>query len=211
MKMNDQIIELIQGEMNQEGNSIIKTQKHEIKMHSVFFDEEISNPSKYRELIHTLLMSSEHDQFIFMINSPGGYLSSALAIIETMKSSEALIRANLFGECHSAASMIALNCDEIMVSDSATMLVHTASYGTEGQSGNVRAHVDFSSKRIKSIIEDTYSGFMTSNEIADLHKGMEFWFDSKEIGKRLINRLKYKESKLKKPAKKQKEVVAEQS
>ncbi len=195
MRNSDSIIELIQGEMPDQQSGMIKTQKQEMKIHTVFFDEDIGKPSKYRDLIHLLFLADSYDQFVFVTNSAGGQLTTALAIIEAIKSTEASTRAILIGECHSAASMIALYCDDVIVTDSATMLVHTASFGTEGQSGNVKAHVDFISKHIRRLIDDTYSGFMSESEIADLYKGLEFWFDSKDISKRLDSRSKYLEEK----------------
>jgi len=198
--MEESIIELITGDADQ-SQGMLRTQKQEVKLHTVFFDEPIGAPKKYRDLIHQLFQADQHDQFIFLMNSPGGYLTTALAIIEAVKASEASVRAVIMGECHSAASIIALNCHNIVITDSAHSLVHTAQYGTEGQTGNVRAHVDFSTKHIKGIIEDTYSGFMTPDEISDLHKGLEFWFDSKQLNKRLNDRMKYLELKYEKKPK----------
>lgn len=202
--MNESIIELIQGDLDQPQQGMMRTQKQEVKLHTVFFDEEIGPPKKYRDLIHQLFQAESHDQFIFMMNSPGGYLTTALAIIEALKATDAMVRAVIIGECHSAASIIAFNCHNIVVTDSAHSLIHTAQYGTEGQTGNVRAHVDFSTKHIKNIIEDTYSGFMSSEEISDLHKGLEFWFDSKQLNKRLNDRMKYLDVKNKKKPKQKK-------
>ena len=206
--MNESIIELITGEMEQPTNSMIKTQKQEVKLHTVFFDEPIGAPKKYRDLISQLFQAEANDQFIFMMNTPGGYLTTALAIIEAIKNTEATVRAVLIGECHSAGSIIALNCHNIVVTDSAHALIHTAQYGTEGQTGNVKAHVDFSTKHIQALIEDTYSGFMTPTEIADLNKGLEFWFDAKQLNKRLLDRMKYQEAKAAKKVRTKTKTVA---
>lgn len=193
--MNESIIELIQGDLDQPQQGMMRTQKQEVKLHTVFFDEEIGPPKKYRDLIHQLFQAESHDQFIFMMNSPGGYLTTALAIIEALKATDAMVRAVIIGECHSAASIIAFNCHNIVVTDSAHSLIHTATYGTEGQTGNIKAHVDFSTKHIKNLIENTYAGFMTADELSDLNKGLEFWFDSKDLEKRLKNRMKYLDEK----------------
>lgn len=190
MKNNsEQIIELIQSAESERDLVMIRTQKQEMKLHTVFFDEEIGKPSKYRDLIHLLFQADEYDQFIFIMNSPGGYLSSTVAIIEAIKATEANVRAIVVGECHSGASMITLNCHNIVITDSATMLCHTANGSSEGQTSNVQAHANFTSKHVKSLIDKTYLGFMTSEEISDLNKGLEFWFDAKDIKKRLKNKI----------------------
>jgi ATP-dependent protease ClpP protease subunit len=174
---------------------MFRTTKQEVYSHQVFLDEEIGAPSKYRDLINTLYMSGENDQVNLLINSSGGYLSTAIAIIEGIKASDAMVRAIIVGECHSAASMIALNCHEIVVTDSAHMMTHTASYGTGGMTQNVKSHSDFSTGFINKIIDSTYSGFMQNDEIIELKKGVEFWFDADQIRTRLESRLEYLKKK----------------
>jgi len=184
----EQTIELIQQE---NFSSMIKTHKQPVSVHTVFFDEDIGSPSTYRELIHLLYLAEEFDQFIFIINSSGGDLDGALSIIEACKATNANVRAIITGKCHSAASIIALNCNDVMVTESAHSLIHTASYGAYGSTGQVKSNVDFSTKQIKQILENTYGGFLTPTEILDVHKGVEFWFDAKEIKKRLENKSKF--------------------
>ena len=126
-----------------------------------------------------------------------------MAIIEAIKATNANVRAILTGEVHSAASIIALNCQEIVVTDSAHMLVHNASYGVGGTAGNIKSHVDFSHKMIDKMLTSTYGGFLTPAELLDVKKGVEYWFDSDEIGERLLARKKFMEKKVvvKKPTK----------
>lgn len=183
-------------------SSMFRTNEQKIYSHQVFLDEEIGPPSKYRDLVNALHMSGENDQVNFFVNSSGGMLSSALSIIEGIKASDAIVRAIIVGECHSAASMITLNCHEIIVTDSAHMLCHTASFGTGGFTQNVKSHSDFSTAFINGIIDETYAGFMTVEELTELKKGVEFWFNAEQIRSRLETRLEYlkKESESKKKA-----------
>jgi ATP-dependent protease ClpP protease subunit len=187
---NDQIIELIQQD---NFPSMIKSHRTAVSVHTIFFDEDIGAPAKYRELNHLLYNAEEYDQFVFVMGSSGGDLDGALSIIEAVKASSASVRAIITGKCHSAASIITLNCAEVMVTKSAHMLVHTASYSAFGSTGQIKSNVDFSTKQIKQILETTYGGFLTPAEIVDVHKGVEFWFDDKEIAKRLQNKQKYQE------------------
>lgn len=198
-RMDEDEMEYIQ--IMDKPSSMFRTMKREIACHQVYLDEPIGPPSKYRDLINTLYMAGENDEVNMFINSEGGYLSTALAIVEAIKASSATVRAIIVGECHSAASIITLNCHEIAVTESAHALIHTASYGAGGNSHMVQKHVEFSTEHIKRIISNTYSGFLTEAEMVQIHTGVEFWFDAKEISKRLDNRLKYLEAK-KKPSKK---------
>lgn len=174
-----------------QSRSIIKTIRQNVSLHIVNFDEEIGEPKKYRELINMLYTATENDEFNFMINSCGGSLAACMAIIEGIRGTSATVRAIITGECHSAASFITLNCHEIMVTESAHMLCHTASYGSGGNTDMVQRHADFSTKRIHKILDSTYSGFLSAAEISDLKKGVEIWLDADEISKRLITRLAY--------------------
>jgi ATP-dependent protease ClpP protease subunit len=144
------------------------------------------------------------DTFNLVINSGGGSAASCGAIVEAIQGTEATVRAVLLGDCHSAASIIALNCDEVIVSDSATMLVHTASFGTAGNTHLVKSYVDFSAKVINKLLDKTYSGFLTPEEMDGVKKGQEVWLDSEEIGKRLENRFNYQKAQAESELKKEK-------
>jgi len=189
------IEDLFEIETREPSSSFIKTAKSELFSHQVFFDEDIGSPAKYRDLINLLYTCTDDHEFNFFMNTSGGAMSSAIAIIEAIKATDGKVRAIIVGECHSAGSIIALNCHEIVVSDSAMMLCHTASYGTGGNTHNVKIHSDFSSKYVNKLLDDTYTGFVSSSEMIDLKKGIEVWFDSEEIGKRLESRLKHQTEK----------------
>ena len=178
-------------------SSFIKSTRQDMFSHQVSFDKPIGEPYLYRELINLLYMADENTEFNFFFNTPGGNLSAAMAIIEAMKSSESLVRAIITGECHSAGSMIALNCQEVIVTESAHALIHTGSYGTGGDAHKIQSHVDFSTKMINKILDTTYSGFLNLDELNDVKRGIEFWFDSEEIKVRLDNRKLYLEAKRK--------------
>jgi ATP-dependent protease ClpP protease subunit len=188
--------------------SFIKTHRAEMHSHQVSFDEDVGPPAKYRDLINLLYMADENTEFNFFMNTSGGHMSSCMAIVEAMKATDARVRAIIVGDCHSAGSIIALNAHEVVVTDSALMMCHTANYGTAGSTQNVKAHTDFSTLYINKIIDNTYSGFLTPSEIVDLKKGVEMWLDSRQIIERLGARAEYDKlvaegkTKVKKPVKK---------
>jgi ATP-dependent protease ClpP protease subunit len=188
--MNDTngLLELLSIEPQEQRAGMIKTQKQEMFLHQVFLDEDIGAPSKYRELISALYSASEMDVFNLIINSSGGAAASCGAIVEAIQGTDATVRAVLLGDCHSAASIIALNCDEVIVSDSATMMIHTASFGTSGNTHLVKGYVDFSHKVINKLLDKTYTGFLSEQELNNVKMGHEVWLDSEEIGQRLTKR-----------------------
>jgi ATP-dependent protease ClpP protease subunit len=185
------INDLLEYEPQDMGSSYIKSARQDVYSHQVSFDKGIGEPHLYRDLINLLYMADESTEFNFFMNSPGGNLSAAMAIIEAIKGSDALVRAIVTGECHSAASLITLHCHEIIVTDSAHSLIHTASYGTGGNTHMVQSHVDFSTKMINKILQNTYSGFLSVSELGDVERGIELWMDADEIRARLEARREY--------------------
>lgn len=189
------IQDLLDIEPEERGGAFITTTKQEMFSHLVKFDEDIGSPSKYRGLIDLLYMADESAEFNFFINSSGGGLSASMAIIEGIKECSGLVRAIITGEAHSAASIIALHCHEIIVTDSAHMMIHTANYGSQGNTHMVQNHVDFSSKMINKLITASYEGFLSPSELVEVSKGIEFWFDAEQIRTRLEARKAFLQAK----------------
>lgn len=169
-------------------DSMITSHEMTTKGHTVFLDNSIDEPSKYRELISILFGSSEGDKINIFINSPGGRLDSAGAIIEGLKMTQATVIGHVIGQCHSAASMIMLNCENVVVYDSAECMVHTASFGAGGSTGNVKSHVDFTHSQVEALLDQTYKHFLTDEELDDLKKGCEFYFNAEELRERIEQR-----------------------
>ena len=155
---------------------------------TVPIDEDISSPKYYRHVCDRISQLGKHDEVKFMINSCGGNMDGLCSILDALADTEAESYAFLQGECHSAASILALHCDNISVSPYSTMMVHYVSFGSQGQGAQVRDRVqhilDFSEK----LFRDTYEGFLTEDEINDAIEGKEIWLMSDEIGRRLALR-----------------------
>lgn len=174
-----------------EKSSFIKTNRQDIFYHQVSLDSEVGDASQYRDLINLLYMADENVEFNIFINSPGGNLMSALAIIEAIKATQSVVRAIITGECHSAASLLAMSCHEVIVTDSAHSLIHTASYGTEGNTHMIQRHVEFSTKMINRVLDNAYQGFLSVEELSDVKRGIEMWMDAEEIRARMDGRRAY--------------------
>lgn len=176
----------------------ISTSDHVFKHHDVFIDTDIGEPGEYRELISILFNASENDTINIFINSGGGNLDTALAIVEGLKNTAAEVTAIIIGACHSAASIISMYCDRVAVLDNAYSMVHTASFGTAGNTGNVKSYTDFTVRQVERLLHETYEGFLTKDELAKVKDGVELWFDSDEMRRRMNNRIKLLETKIKK-------------
>ncbi len=155
------------------------------RQYTVTIDEPFVQPSYYRGVISMLMNATEADSVIFLLNSPGGMYSGLVALIEAVKMTDATTMAILVGECASAASIFALHCDTMFVSDNATMLCHNISYGTGGKGSDILSHVQHISKTSEKLLRGTYEHFLSSVEIDELLNGREIYLDSDEIKERL--------------------------
>lgn len=156
--------------------------------HRFFLDKNIDSPEEYRDVVQVLLSSQEGEIVEFVISSIGGCLESAMNIVSAIRESNATVRAIVTGSCHSAASVIALACDEVVVFDYANMLCHSATFGSFGKTTEITSHVKFLEKYLEDLATDIYSGFMTEDEIKQMVDGKDFWFSADQIRERLEKR-----------------------
>jgi ATP-dependent Clp protease, protease subunit len=176
----------------------ISSTPHTFTHHDVFIDSEVTEPSDYRELIATLFNAGDGDTMAIYINSPGGHLDSALAIIEGLKNTQCHVTGVIIGSCHSAASLISMYCHEVAVMDNAYSMIHTASFGSSGNTNNVKSHTEFTVKMVEKLLNETYEGFLSKDELSKVKQGVELWFDAEEIRGRMKSRVKHLQAQLKK-------------
>lgn len=184
----------------QEQKGLIRTITNQINTHLVFIDDDIIQPSSYRDVIHCLATCGEHDQVNLLVNSSGGRTDSIWQIIEAMKGCRGDVAVTVIGAAYSAASMLACMAPECYISDSAEFMLHTAHYGSIGTVPNVKGQTDFATRQINKLLDTCYTGFLTPKELEELKNGKEFWFDADESRKRMVRRYKYLDS-LNKPPK----------
>lgn len=188
-------------------NVHINTIESTSRIHEVFLDSDIEEPGRYRELISILINAAPNDKIHLFINCNGGNLDSAGAIISGILSSQAEVSAFLMGACHSAASLIAMYCHAVHVYDTGYMMIHTASFGSSGNTPTVKAHTDFTVKQCEKLMVDAYEGFLSKDEIDKVLNGIELWFNADQIKPRLRKRFEAVELQAKKEAEKANQVV----
>jgi ATP-dependent protease ClpP protease subunit len=163
----------------------------------IFLDESIREPKYYRTVLQGMDSLSEGDVVIFNIDSYGGMLDGAVAIINAIENTEAEVHASIEGVAASAASMIALAAPSLSVAPYASMMVHCATFGAFGKQSDVMSHASFVDKQVRTLMGEVYKDFLTEKELEDLFIGKEFWFDSDEIVQRLDKRQELQEKRAK--------------
>jgi ATP-dependent protease ClpP protease subunit len=162
------------------------------KRYDVYLNYLISNPHHYFEFLEILRSAGEEDEIHIHLNNNGGYVDTAMQIINSMRESKAKIVTCLEGACHSAASLILLNGDEIKVSEHGSMLCHYYSGGVRGKGSEIESQVEFDKDYYKSFFRKVYANFLTKKEIEELVGGKDFWFSSEDVLKRIRKQTKPK-------------------
>ena len=165
-----------------------------IKVH---LDENIKEPRYYRTVLQGIDSLGEGDVVLLSINSYGGQLDGAIAIINAIQNTDADVHASIEGVAASAASLIALAAPSISVSPYATMMVHSATFGAFGKQSDVISHASFVDKQVRGLMNSVYKDFLTDKELEEVIMGKELWFDAEEIVRRLElrNELQQKRAK----------------
>lgn len=152
----------------------------------VNIDDDIVEAKQYREIIAKLLRASSKDIFIIHITSWGGLLSTATLLIDALLSTKARTKA-VIHTAASAATLIAFACDEIEVSDTATVMLHNFSVVQQGKGSEVRAKSEFDERMFKALCEKLYQGILTDTEINKLQDDTDIWMLGSELKGRMLN------------------------
>lgn len=174
---------------------------------TIYIDDDIEEPSKYRDETQVLLNASPEDDITIVINSGGGRVDTALQLVEAMQYSPANITAVVTGDCMSAATLLALTAQQVIVLDSSSFMCHQAHYGYADGASRLKDFVSYNHTRLDKLIDKFYTGFLTKKEIDELKGGKEFWFDAEEARERFANRIKHLKAEYSK-AKKEKDKQA---
>lgn len=156
-----------------------------ISSYDIHLDEEIKDPTYYREAFQVLRNAQQGELIRIFISSVGGNLNSAIIFKNCIEACQGDVLAIIEGEAYSAASLIALSAHGIEVKPYSSMMCHSAAFGSGGIVQNVRDHVDFVGKHAESVMYEVYQDFLNPEELEDLRRGREIWLDHIQIGERL--------------------------
>lgn len=149
-------------------------------------DHEFYEPEMFRERIRALEMAKNGDEAVLKINSPGGRTDAAQAFYVALLETKAKTKAKVI-KAASSGSIIAMACDEIVLTPFCDMMIHNASGGAHGKVSDMAASSMHYKEFFREWFDQLYSGFMTSEEISDIVKGQEFYLKECDIRERLKN------------------------
>ena len=161
--------------------------------YTMFIDDDITSPCNYRDEFDLLENAQEGDIVTININSGGGRLDTTLQFISLIDTCQGHVITKLSGQACSGAAMILLSGHEIQISSLAELMAHSASGGYGGKVSDIASYAKHSESHTNDIMDNIYQGFLTDEEMLELHKGKEFWMKADEISSRLEQRSKIRQ------------------
>lgn len=131
-------------------------------------------------VIEALAMAEGSAVLDVYINSPGGSVFEGRAIMAALSRFSGKTVAHIDSLCASAATSIALACNEVAMSEGALFMIHNASSGVWGDKAAMRSEADLLEKVELSVIKD-YTD-KTGKDDAEVIALMdaESWFTASE-------------------------------
>lgn len=170
-------------ELNRQG--IYYKKDEEGALLTYHLSDEVKSPDTYTAVLELAGELEEGDLFEIVISgSPGGLLSGARVLTTAQDVTLAETSAVVIDNIASAATMVALNADTLVMTKGSSMMIHSASYGYGGKASDVYAHVEFSHKDIMKTMECFYRPFLTKKEFKKALNGKEFYFTAEECSER---------------------------
>lgn len=155
---------------------------------TAYISDQIDEAFTYNELCYRLKHAPAEATVTLHLNTPGGYLHSAMMLVDAIKNAKAKTVAYLTGTVASAGTIIALSCDELVVSDHLSFMIHNYSGGISGKGHEMKAQQEFSDKNLNSAFNDFYAGFLTPEEMSNIIDGKDMWLTSEETRVRWARR-----------------------
>jgi len=153
--------------------------------YDVSIRDAIDSNDYFADLIELLRTATQEDVFHLYFSTDGGMLDATQELLAAMSVTEATVVGHLVNKAISAGSIIFLNCHEWQVYSGSFMMVHQMSYSAGGGNQNVKGQVDFYARMNEKLVKNTYTGFLTPEEIQDVLNGKDVYLEDVEVAERL--------------------------
>jgi len=153
--------------------------------YDVSIRDAIDSNDYFADLIELLRTATQEDVFHLYFSTDGGMLDATQELLAAMSVTEATVVGHLVNKAISAGSIIFLNCHEWQVYAGSHMMIHQMSYSAGGGNQNVKGQVDFYARMNEKLVKNTYTGFLTPEEIQDVLNGKDVYLEDVEVAERL--------------------------
>jgi len=158
-----------------------------VNEYDLYLHGEIGNPDGMMEHYSLYRQATENDLIRLWIISPGGSSATASQYFQHMLECRATIIGIPGCENASAATAIAMHCDDLQIGPFTTFMIHGVSYGYYGTAKRMALESDANLKFNKKFMELVYDNFLSTSEIQFCLDGNDILLDSDEIQERWDN------------------------
>lgn len=158
-----------------------------IKTHTLYLDDSIKADTDINGLINTLRSAGKEDKLVVRICSPGGAVHVANRFKTIMKSDfhgRTTTILDPYGA--SACADLFLDGDVRIIYPYSYIMFHNFSAGAWGKGREILSRVGFYNNFFSKLMQRDYGPYFTKDEIEDLFKGADFYFDAEEMCRRGI-------------------------
>lgn len=177
----------------------------------IHLNDEITHCNDYNYELQAIYSANENDTVYLHLCTGGGSLWTACQFRSALTACKATTVAVVEGPCHSAGSMLALCCDDMIVNDTAYMLIHNYSGGDFGKGKELVESVLQGDAWLENVFNKVYKDFLSPEEIAHVRNDHDLHFFSDEIVSRWERVIEKKSEEAKEEHKKALENVIEQA
>lgn len=143
----------------------------------------------YDEVVALLSNATEADEIVWNISSYGGFVNSLQMILGWKAMCPAHQTHVLHSNADSCASVFFLSdADQYIVGDGATMFLHEIQAGVSGTTSNMIRHMEHLKETNETFIKQSYSGFVSEEEMDQILMGVEVFLTAEQIRDRLTSR-----------------------
>lgn len=154
----------------------------------IYLDRDLTEPEDFRAELQAIRSCGPADKVTIYMNCHGGRLDTMMSFVNSIRNTRAEVMCVAEGTIASAATMIAMVCDSVVIMPHTRFMIHNVSYGACGFGNNVQAQAEFYTKENQRLLEDLYQGFLSVEEIAKVVGGQELWLSDDEALERFKKR-----------------------
>lgn len=155
-----------------------------------WFDMDATSP----KMVNDQLITANGDQLEVIINSGGGDVFAGSEIYTALKDYSGEVTIKIVGVAASAASVIAMAGDRVMISPTAQIMIHNVSSGVRGDYRSLQHEAEVLKNCNKSIANAyMLKSGMTQEELLEL-MNQESWFTAQQaLEKKLVDKIMFED------------------
>jgi len=166
--------------MNFYPKDIVRAQTTAITYH-FYLHGAIEGSEDYIDLLDALYNATHSDIIILHLNTPGGYLDTAVEIIHAIAQTEATVVGSADGLVASAGSLIFFACHTFILGEFCEVMLHDGSGGEGGKINENLKSAIFTSQRLSNIYHKVYGRFFSEEEVQAVLDGADLYLSAEDV------------------------------